>query len=67
MNSSERSYTFRGHLIHLQKEVGKNWYIIVTAPDGCYAYDGWWADSEDSTLREALAEAKRGACIGKAN
>ncbi len=43
----------------------QNWYIMVTAPDGCYAYDGWWKDSEDKSAPEVVEEAIRGACILK--
>lgn len=61
----EKHVRFRNHQITLQKDDYKaNWYIIVTGPDGCYAYDGWWRNSESATWQEALSEAKRGACIG---
>lgn len=55
---------YKRHQIHLEKESPcKDWYIQVVAPDGCYAYDGWWRDSADKTEHEASAEAKRGARI----
>jgi hypothetical protein len=53
-----------GHLIQVAREsVADDWYIIVTAPCGRLAYDGWWRDSAGKLVREAIAEAKRGAMI----
>lgn len=40
-----------------------HWYIRVRDPRGCYAYDGWWADSGGKSLDDAIAEALRGACL----
>jgi hypothetical protein len=61
----EKYINFRGYHIWLQRDGPlENWYIRVTAPDGSYAYDGWWRDSEGTTWKDALKEAKRGACIG---
>jgi len=59
----EINRTYRGNHILLQKESSCDWYIIVTGKDGCYRYDGWWRDSADQKWKEALAEAKKGACI----
>jgi len=58
--------TFRRHTIDVHREFGKRWYIIVTAPSGMRAYDGWWQGSENKTAAEAIEEAKRGACLMKA-
>lgn len=53
-----------GNTVHLSKETEEaEWYITVTAKDGCYSYDGWWRDSSEKTWQEALHEAKRGACL----
>ena len=43
------------------------WYIRVRDPRGCYAYDGWWADSGGKSLDEAIVEALRGACLWTPN
>ncbi len=40
-----------------------DWYIRVTDPRGCYAYDGWWHDSYHKTAEAAVSEAFRGACL----
>ncbi|RQM48666.1 hypothetical protein EHZ19_10710 [Paraburkholderia bannensis] len=37
------------------------WYIRVKHPNGCYVCDGWWSNSEDKTLEEAVAQAFHGA------
>jgi hypothetical protein len=37
------------------------WYITVRCPDGGLAYDGWWRDSDDKSLADAVAEAFKGA------
>jgi hypothetical protein len=56
--------TYKDHKIHLSRESKKHqWYIWVYAPDGTLAYDGWWRNSEGKPIREAVAEAIRGACI----
>ena len=55
--------TYRGHELDISKERGaRGFYIIVTAPDGCYAYDGWWGE-EWSTMDEAIAQALMGSCL----
>lgn len=60
----EINLTFRRNQIHLQKDGAyKDWYIIVTGKDGLYRYDGYWRDSSDRDEKDALKEAKRGACI----
>jgi len=56
--------TFKKHSICVErKHDHENWYITVTAPNGCYAYDGYWRDSEHTTAGEAIEEAKRGAML----
>jgi hypothetical protein len=55
---------FKGHTICVErKHDHENWYITVTAPNGCYAYDGWWSNSEHTTALEAIEEAKSGALL----
>jgi hypothetical protein len=51
----------RCEIVATRDKPGRNWYIRVTAPDGCYIYDGWWRDSEDKSSADAIEEAKRGA------
>lgn len=49
----------KGHIIHLSRDdPNACWYIRVAAPNGCYAYDGWW---QVGTVEAAKAEALRGA------
>lgn len=54
---------YRKHDIHLNRKPGRNWYIQVIAPDGQYAYDGFWRDSEGKSIKEAALEALNGACL----
>lgn len=54
---------WREHLIWVELEPTGDWYIRVTAPDGCYIYDGWWSDSARKSSEEAVAEAFDGACL----
>lgn len=51
------------HFISVELEPMGDWYIRVNAPDGCYIYDGWWAESGSKTAEEAVAEAFDGACL----
>jgi hypothetical protein len=56
--------TYRRNTITLINDgPGCDWYIIVRGKDGCYRYDGYWAESSYENWRAALAEAKRGACL----
>ncbi|MDA8485108.1 hypothetical protein NNO07_18740 [Pseudomonas resinovorans] len=56
--------TINDHIIDISRESEEaNWYIVVTAPCGMRDYDGWWADSADKTIEEALAEAVNGSCL----
>lgn len=55
---------FKGHGIYIERDhPSVNWYIIVKAPDGCNAYDGWWLDSEGKPVDDAVKEALRGAML----
>ena len=59
---------FRGrynlHDIGIERDTTNQlFYIIVTHPSGVYDYDGWWEDSEEMTIEEAVVEAIRGAMI----
>ena len=56
--------TYKGHTINVSRgKLDRRWYIRVWAPNGCYAYDGWWQGSEDKTHEDALLEACRGAML----
>ena len=56
---------YKDHEIHISRESKKaNWYIWVYSPSGALAYDGYWRDSAGKTIRQAIAEAIRGAEIG---
>ncbi|WP_227459293.1 hypothetical protein [Cupriavidus pauculus] len=55
---------WRGWMVWVQADDDTaDWYIRVTDPRGCYAYDGYWRDSFAKTAEEAVAEAFRGACL----
>lgn len=59
---------YKGHVVDVSRESrSDNWYIIVTAPNGCYSYDGWWRDSAGKTKREAILEALHGAMLWAPN
>lgn len=48
-NDTKFSGVYKGHDIDIEKKDidGEFWfYIEVTAPDGCYAYDGYWRPEE---------------------
>lgn len=51
------------NVIWVELEPMGNWYIRVTAPDGCYIYDGRWADSASKSAEEAVSEAFHGAML----
>ena len=64
LEGEEHSVTFRRHEITLTKDApDRNWYIVVRTPSGLMCYDGWWHESTGKMWREALEEAKRGACL----
>lgn len=62
--NSEFHATYRGHDIQIsfERKDPKPFYIMVTAPSGEYAYDGWWGE-EWNTMDEAIVEALRGSCL----
>lgn len=63
----QHTFEYRRHLIQVEREEDyENWYIRVVSPQGIKCYDGWWKNSADKTVKEAVAEAKRGACLVKA-
>ena len=49
-------YRYRRHEVEIS-------YIVVTAPNGVRAYDGWWYAGRGKTHREALMEALHGAML----
>lgn len=59
---------YRRHEITIEREsnrsYGKAWYIVVIAPCGSYAYDGWWGEL-DSSLDDAIAQALVGSGLVK--
>ena len=59
------SFTFRGHEFNLERDAYHDniWYIQVSVVDGSNAYDGWWNDSQDKTMREAILQACDSAMI----
>lgn len=54
--------THKGATLEIEREPDGRFYIIVTDRDGSYRYDGWAPESV-RTMREAKAEALRGACL----
>lgn len=55
---------YKDHEIHLCRRVADDdWYITVRAPNGMYAYDGWWENSAFLSSESALAEAFDGALL----
>lgn len=61
--SAEHFYgTHKGATLDIQLDDDDRWYIIVKWKDGSYMYDGW-APENVRTLKEAKAEAVRGACL----
>lgn len=43
----------------------EDWYIRVSPTDDSFLYDGWWCDSADKSLREAVAEALVGSGVAE--
>lgn len=64
--STEDSYLgeYNGHTIEIErdKDHGNDFYIRVYNDEG-YAYDGWWDESADATIEEAISQAKDGALL----
>lgn len=57
-------YRYRRHEVEISYEQPRDcWYIVVTAPNGVRAYDGWWYAGSGKTHREALMEALNGAML----
>lgn len=58
---------FRGYTLSIDRERHGSlkglWYIVVTAANGMRDYDGWWENSQNNTLDEAIIEALAGACL----
>lgn len=54
-------YDRAGYYYQIERDDDLRWYIIVKHPDGGALYDGWWNDSEEKSLAEAVQEAVRGA------
>lgn len=55
-----------GYVFSLIKDDGDacwDWYIKVNPEGEGFLYDGWWHESSDKTLEEAISEALRGAEI----
>lgn len=46
-------------------DADEDWYIRVSPTDDSYLYDGWWRDSADKSLREAVAEALVGSGVAE--
>lgn len=61
------TYRYKGHDIEIDYDQRHDgWYIVVMAPNGMRAYDGWWRDSSGKNHREAVLEAIRGAQLQSA-
>ncbi len=58
---------YKQHDIRIGREDGRNWYIAVQAPSGLYAYDGYWLDSWNKSMDDAIAEACTGAMLWSPN
>ena len=54
---------FAKHLFELEKDHGKNWYMVVRNDAGEYACDGYISESQDYTAKQAMIEACKGAMI----
>lgn len=54
-------YDRAGYYYQIERDEDMRWYIIVKHPNGGALYDGWWHDSEEKSLAEAVQEAVRGA------
>jgi hypothetical protein len=55
---------YRGHQIAIERDGEKtDWYIIVTAPDGTRAYDGWWRGGRGKPVELAILNALEGSLL----
>ena len=53
--------TYKGHDIEINRELQDKFYIMVTDPDGMFAYDGYWEAIEVSgSMKNATEQALRG-------
>lgn len=53
-----------GYIYDIQRDCeDDDWYIRVNPAEHGFDYDGWWSDSEEKTLEEAVREAIYGAGI----
>ncbi|EGR0763346.1 hypothetical protein ETS23_06395 [Vibrio parahaemolyticus] len=55
--------TVDGYEFEIYRDDNEDWYIQVNPEGEGKLYDGWWSDSCDKTLEEAVREAIVGACI----
>lgn len=54
---------YKGHYIVITRDKSdEDWYITVSSDEG-YAYDGWWQDSAEATINQAIQEAIEGAML----
>ena len=54
---------YKGHEIQIDREKESGNYYILVWSDAGYDYDGWWNDSADASIDEAIEEAKRRAML----
>jgi hypothetical protein len=55
---------YKGHEIRIQRDDDRqDWYIAVRDQGGYYVYDGYWRDSSDKSLDDAIIEACQGAML----
>ncbi|TRO96765.1 hypothetical protein FKB34_01990 [Glycocaulis profundi] len=59
------SGTYKRHHIDIEREPRdtrvSEFYIRVLAPNGRYAYDGWWSPGDERDMDQAVMEALHGA------
>jgi hypothetical protein len=49
---------------HIQRDsADEDWYIQVWPHEYEYVYDGWWKDSKDRSIKDAVKEAIEGGMI----
>ena len=57
---------YKDHTVSVHRDrPGSDWYFIVTDPDGSYSTDGWWRDSAQKTMEEAIVESIVGAGLDR--
>lgn len=61
-NRAHFSGTHKGASIEIDREPDGRFYIIVTAKDGGYLYDGW-APENVTRMSDAKKEAIKGSCF----